>query len=52
MTKLFAIIACIVFSLGIVVSSMGKINHAVVKTDGLRDRTITWIENIVPTSSK
>ena len=49
MTKLFAIILCIVFTLGIVVVSIGKINHAVVKPSGLLDRTVTWMENSIPT---
>ncbi|MGD8192478.1 hypothetical protein ACQCN2_21115 [Brevibacillus ginsengisoli] len=51
MTKLFAIIMCIVFTLGIVVVSVGKINYAIVKPSGLQDRTISWIENSVPNPS-
>lgn len=48
MTKLFAVIMCIVFTLGIVVSSMGEINEAIVKEDGLRSKAVTWIEQAVP----
>ena len=48
MTKLFAIIMCLVFSLGIIVSSIGSINQAVFKKDGLRDKTVTWVEQAIP----
>lgn len=51
MTKLFAIIACLVFSLGIIVSSVGTLNHSVTKDGGLKDRTVSWIENSVPQQS-
>lgn len=49
MTKLFSILMSIIFTLGIVVASMGKINDAIVKEDGLRDRSVSWIDKAVPT---
>jgi hypothetical protein len=48
MTKLFAVIMCLVFTLGIIVASMGRVNQAIVKPDGLRDRAVSWIERSIP----
>ncbi|GAA4721431.1 hypothetical protein [Brevibacillus fulvus] len=48
MTKLFAILICLVFTLGIIVSSMGKVNSSIVKDGGLRDRAVDWIDKAVP----
>lgn len=48
MTKLFSIILCIVFTLGIIVSSLSEINDSVVKDGGLRDRAVTWIDQAIP----
>ncbi len=48
MTKLFSIILCLVITLGVIVSSMGTINTSVVKTNGLRDRAVTWIDRSIP----
>lgn len=48
MTKLLSIIMCIVFSLGIIVSSLSNINIAVVKDGGLRDRAVSWIDQAIP----
>lgn len=50
MTKLFAIILCIVFTLGIIVSSLGEVNESIVKQGGLQDRTISWIDHAIPTN--
>ncbi|UFJ40594.1 hypothetical protein LOK74_21660 [Brevibacillus humidisoli] len=51
MTKLFAIIMCIVFTLGIVVASMSEINESIVKENGLRDKAVTWIDQAIPNNS-
>lgn len=48
MTKLLSIIVCIVFSLGIIVSSLSEINTAVVQEEGLRDRAVGWIDAAIP----
>ncbi|MED4586608.1 hypothetical protein [Brevibacillus choshinensis] len=48
MTKLFSIILCIVFTLGIIVSSLSEINDSVVKDGGLRDRAVSWIDQAIP----
>ncbi|MFC8689388.1 hypothetical protein [Brevibacillus porteri] len=48
MTKLLSIIMCIVFSLGIIVSSLSEINTSVVREDGLRDRVVGWIDKVIP----
>ncbi|MDF2682648.1 MAG: hypothetical protein K0R47_3838 [Brevibacillus sp.] len=48
MTKLFSIILCIVFTLGIIVSSLTEINDSVVKDGGLRDRAVSWIDQAIP----
>jgi hypothetical protein len=48
MTKLLSIFACLIFTLGAIVSSIGEINHAVVKDDGLRAKSVQWIENAIP----
>ncbi|MGG1662933.1 hypothetical protein [Brevibacillus sp. NRS-1366] len=48
MTKLLSIIMCIVFSLGIIVSSLANINNSVVREGGLRDRAVTWIDQAIP----
>jgi len=48
MTKLFAILLCVVLTLGIIVSSMGTINQAIFKQNGLRDRTVSWIDKAAP----
>jgi hypothetical protein len=51
MSKLFSILICLVISLGIIVSSMGEVNHSVVKEDGLRDRAVNWIDKAIPTTN-
>lgn len=48
MTKLLSIIMCIVFSLGIIVSSLSNINDSVVRDGGLRDRAVSWIDQAIP----
>ncbi|MFD2369660.1 hypothetical protein ACFSO0_06750 [Brevibacillus sp. GCM10020057] len=48
MTKLLSIIMCIVFTLGIIVSSLSQINYSVVKDSGLRDRAVSWIDQAIP----
>ncbi|GED72929.1 hypothetical protein BRE01_66310 [Brevibacillus reuszeri] len=48
MTKLLSIIMCIVFSLGIIVSSLSNINSSVVRDGGLRDRAVSWIDQAIP----
>jgi len=48
MTKLLSIMMCIVFTLGIIVSSLSEINESVVKDGGLRDRTVSWIDQAIP----
>jgi len=48
MTKLLSIIMCIVFTLGIIVSSLSEVNHSVVKDGGLRDRAVSWIDQAIP----
>lgn len=48
MTKLLSIIMCIVFTLGIIVSSMSEINSSVVRDGGLRDRAVSWIDQAIP----
>lgn len=48
MTKLLSIILCIVFTLGIIVSSLAEINDSVVRDGGLRDRTVDWIDQAIP----
>lgn len=48
MTKLFSILLCIVFTLGIIVSSMAEVNRSIVKDDGLRDRAVLWIDQAIP----
>ncbi len=49
MTKLLAIFACLIFTLGIIVACMGEINQAIVKKDGLRGKSMQWIEQAIPT---
>jgi hypothetical protein len=51
MSKLFSILLCIVITLGILVSSMADINRAIMKEDGLRDRSVSWIENAIPSTN-
>ncbi|QOS98576.1 hypothetical protein JNUCC42_19075 [Brevibacterium sp. JNUCC-42] len=51
MSKFFAVLCCIIFTLGIIVSSMGSLNEAVVKKDGLRDKTVQWIDNAIPVNT-
>ncbi|WP_286085947.1 hypothetical protein [Brevibacillus sp. NSP2.1] len=48
MTKLLSIIMCIVFTLGIIVSSLSHINASVVQDGGLRDRAADWIDKAIP----
>ncbi|WP_183193082.1 hypothetical protein [Brevibacillus nitrificans] len=48
MTKLLSIMMCIVFTLGIIVSSLSEINESVVKDGGLRDRAVSWIDQAIP----
>jgi hypothetical protein len=48
LTKLLSIIMCIVFTLGIIVSSLSQINSAVVQDGGLRDRAVQWIDKAIP----
>lgn len=48
MTKLLSIIMCIVFTLGIIVSSLSEINDSVVQDGGLRDRAVGWIDQAIP----
>ncbi|WP_400161818.1 hypothetical protein ACAF76_020775 [Brevibacillus sp. TJ4] len=48
MTKLFSILMCIVFSLGIIVSSLSEVNSSVVGDGGLRDRAVDWIDQAIP----
>ncbi|CAM3632970.1 MULTISPECIES: hypothetical protein [Brevibacillus] len=48
MTKLLSILMCIVFSLGIIVSSVSEVNRSVVKDGGLRDRAVSWIDQAIP----
>lgn len=48
MTKLLSIMMCIVFTLGIVVSSLSEINNSVVRDGGLRDRAVSWIDQAIP----
>lgn len=48
MTKLFSILMCIVFSLGIIVSSLSEVNSSVVRDGGLRDRAVNWIDQAIP----
>ncbi|WP_201747442.1 hypothetical protein [Brevibacillus sp. VP] len=48
MSKFFAVLCCIIFTLGIIVGSMGSLNEAVVKKNGLRDKTIKWIDSAIP----
>jgi len=49
-SKLFSVLICIVFTLGIIVASMAKVNESIVKEDGLRDRAVRWIDNAVPSN--
>ncbi|HZG16164.1 MAG TPA: hypothetical protein VE710_14265 [Candidatus Bathyarchaeia archaeon] len=49
MTKLFSVFLCIIFTLGIIVASMSKINDAIVKDNGLRDKSVSWIDQAIPT---
>ncbi|MFM1655045.1 hypothetical protein ACI7RC_23565 [Brevibacillus sp. B_LB10_24] len=51
MTKFFAILMALVFTLGIIVSAMGTVNEAIVKEDGLRDRAVSWIHHAVPSTN-
>jgi hypothetical protein len=51
-SKLFSILICIVFTLGIIVSSMSEVNKSIVKEDGLRDRAVLWIDNAIPDDHK
>ncbi|WP_232699080.1 hypothetical protein [Brevibacillus daliensis] len=48
MSKLFAILSCIVFTIGIVVSTMSTLNEAIVKENGLQDKTVHWIQQALP----
>lgn len=48
MTKLLSILMCIVFSLGIIVSSLAEVNSSVVRDGGLRDRAVSWIDQAIP----
>ncbi|MEJ8547137.1 hypothetical protein [Brevibacillus borstelensis] len=48
MSKLFSILMCIVFTLGIIVVSMSSINDSIVSNGGLRDRAVTWIDQAIP----
>lgn len=48
MSKLFSILMSIIFTLGIVVASMSKINDSIVKENGLRDRSVSWIDKAIP----
>ncbi|HZG82820.1 MAG TPA: hypothetical protein VEZ13_18855 [Brevibacillus sp.] len=48
MTKLFSILMCLVFTLGIIVSSMSEVNSSVVGDGGLRDRAVSWIDQAIP----
>lgn len=48
MTKLFSILMCIIFTLGIIVSSLSEVNSAVVGDGGLRDRAVSWIDQAIP----
>ncbi|MEC2133116.1 MULTISPECIES: hypothetical protein [Brevibacillus] len=48
MTKLLSIMMCIVFTLGIIVSSLSEINESIVKDGGLRDRAVSWIDQAIP----
>ncbi|MDR7319520.1 MULTISPECIES: hypothetical protein [Brevibacillus] len=48
MTKLLSIMMCIVFTLGIIVSSLSEINESVVRDGGLRDRAVSWIDQAIP----
>lgn len=50
MSKLLSIFACIIFSLGAIVASMAQVNKAVVKENGLRDKSVQWIENAIPSN--
>lgn len=50
MSKLFSILLCIVFTLGIIVASMSTINDAIMGNGGLRDKSITWIDTAIPSS--
>ncbi|WP_176560401.1 hypothetical protein [Brevibacillus dissolubilis] len=48
MTKLFAIFACLVFTLGIIVASVGTVNYAIMKENGLRNKAIQNIDQAIP----
>ncbi|MGI6185957.1 hypothetical protein [Brevibacillus sp. MCWH] len=48
MTKLFSILICIVLTLGIIVSSLSKVNGSIVHEGGLRDRAVHWIDQAIP----
>ncbi|USG65988.1 hypothetical protein NDK47_01115 [Brevibacillus ruminantium] len=48
MTKLFSILMCIVFTLGIIVSSISSVNSSIVSDGGLRDRAVHWIDQALP----
>jgi hypothetical protein len=48
MTKLFSILLCIIFTLGIIVSSLSEVNGAIVGDGGLRDRAVSWIDQAIP----
>jgi hypothetical protein len=48
MTKLFSILMCIVLTLGIIVSSLSKVNGSIVNEGGLHDRAVHWIDQAVP----
>lgn len=52
MSKLFSIFVVIVITLGVIVSSMSEVNHAIVKKGGLRDRAVGWIDQAVPNNEK
>lgn len=48
MSKIFSILICLVFSIGIIVSSVSEINKSIVKENGLRSRAVTWIDQAIP----
>ncbi|CAM5778544.1 MULTISPECIES: hypothetical protein [Brevibacillus] len=48
MSKLFSILMCIVFTLGIIVASMSSVNESIVSDGGLRDRAVNWIDQAIP----
>jgi hypothetical protein len=50
-SKLFSILLCLVFTLGILVASMAEINKAVMKKDGLREKSVSWIDKAIPSTN-